>query len=81
MVETAEAKQVSRAASSMLFPELEFDVADNGTYPSEDFQRVLARIAFDNEFANAGAKAYQLARGDDVDVGAESRNPLARALL
>jgi len=81
MVETAEAKQVSRAASSMLLPELEFDVADNGTYPSEDFQRVLARIAFDNEFANAGAKAYQLARGDDVDVGAESRNPLARALL
>ncbi|WP_313686073.1 transposase [Halobellus marinus] len=81
MVETAEAKQVSRAASSALFPELDFGVADNGTYPSEDFQRVLARIAFDNEFANAGAKAYQLARGDDVDVGAESRNPLARALL
>jgi IS4 transposase len=81
MVETAEAKQVSRAASSLLFPELEFGVADNGTYPSEDFQRVLARIAFDNEFANAGAKAYQLARGDDIDVGAESRNSLARALL
>ena len=81
MVETAEAKQVSRAASSLLFPELEFDVAANGTYPSEDFRRVLARIAFDNEFANAGAKAYQLARGEDVDVGAESRNPLARALL
>jgi hypothetical protein len=74
MVETAEAKQVNRAASSMLFPELDFGIADNGTYRSEDFQRVLARIAFDNEFANAGAKAYQLARGDDVDVGAESRN-------
>jgi len=57
MVETAEAKQVSRAASSLLFPELEFGVAANGTYPSEDFQRVLARIVFDNEFANAGAKA------------------------
>jgi len=81
MVETTEAKQVSRAASSMLFPELEFGVADNGTYPSEDFQGVLARIAFDNEFANAGAKAYQLARGDNVDVGAESRNSWARALL
>jgi len=81
MVETAEAKQVSRAASSLLFPGLEFGVANNGTYPSEDFQQVLARITFDNEFANAGAKAYQLARGDEVDVGAESRNPLARALL
>jgi len=81
MVETAEAKQVSRAASSLLFPELEFGIAANGTYPSEDFQRVLARIAFDNEFANAGAKRYQLARGDDIDVGAESRNSVARALL
>ncbi|ELZ21083.1 hypothetical protein C475_19033 [Halosimplex carlsbadense 2-9-1] len=39
---------MSLAASSVLFPELEFGVADNGTYPSEDFQRVLARIAFDN---------------------------------
>ena len=65
----------------MLFPELDFGVADNGTYPGEDFQGVLARISFDNEFANAGAKAYQLARGDDVDAGDESRNPLARALL
>ncbi|EMA31918.1 hypothetical protein C444_07570 [Haloarcula japonica DSM 6131] len=80
MVETAEADQVSRAASSLLFPELEFGVADNRTYPSEDFQRVLARIAFDNEFANIGAKAYQLARGDDVDVETTARNPLARAL-
>lgn len=74
-------KQVSRAASSLLVPELEFGVADNGTYPSQDFHRVLARIAFENEFANAGAKAYQLVRSDGVDVGAESRNSLARALL
>ncbi|MFC6977150.1 transposase [Halomicroarcula sp. GCM10025709] len=79
MAETTEAKQVSRAASSLLFPELEFGTAANATYPSEDFQRVLARIAFDNEFANAGAKAYHLARGDNV--GTEARNPLARALL
>jgi len=81
MVETAEAKQVSRAASSLLFPELDFGTADNATYPSEDLPGVLARIAFDNEFVNAGAKAYQLARGDEVNVGAESRNPPARALL
>lgn len=81
MVETTEANQVSRAASSLLFPELEFGIAANGTYPSEDFQRVLARIAFDNEFANTGAKAYQLARGDDIAVTADARNALARALL
>lgn len=58
MVEAAKAKQVSRVTSSMLFPELEFGVADNGTYPSEDSLEVLTRISFDNEFANAGAKAY-----------------------
>ncbi|QSG11318.1 Uncharacterized protein HSBGL_0888 [Halapricum desulfuricans] len=28
---------MSRSASSLLFPELEFGIADNGTYPSEDF--------------------------------------------
>jgi hypothetical protein len=38
MVETDEVKQVSRAASSLLFPVVKFGVADNGTYPSEDFQ-------------------------------------------
>lgn len=51
MVETTMAKQVSRAASSLLFPELDIDVAANGTYPSEDSLKVLARIAFDDEFA------------------------------
>lgn len=81
MVETTEATQVTRAASSLLFPKLEFGIAANGTYPSEDFQRVLARIAFDSEFANTGAKAYQLARGDDIAIDATARNPLARALL
>ena len=80
MVKPAEAEQVTQAASSLLFPELEFGIAPNGTYPSEDFQQVLARIAFDNEFANTGAKAYQLARGDDISCTA-TRNPLARALL
>ncbi|WP_254532911.1 transposase [Natrinema gelatinilyticum] len=81
MVETTEATQVTRAASSLLFPELEFGIAANGTYPSEDFLEVLARIAFHNEFANTGARAYQLARGDDISIDATARNPLARALL
>ena len=72
---------MTRAASSLLFPELEFGIAANGTYPSEDFQQVLARIAFDNEFANTGAKAYQLACGDDITIDTTARNPLARALL
>ncbi|NKE35973.1 transposase, partial [Natronococcus sp. JC468] len=32
MVETTEATQVTRAASSLLFPELEFGIAANTTY-------------------------------------------------
>jgi hypothetical protein len=81
MVETTEAKQVTSAAASLLFPELDFGVATNANYTREDFQPLLSRIAFDNEFANAGAKAYQLARGDDVSIEGTARNPLARALL
>jgi len=81
MVDTTEAKQVTSAASSLLFPEICLDVAPNATYTREDFDPVLSRIAFDNEFANAGAKAYQCARGDDVSLDTHARNPLARALL
>lgn len=81
MVETGEAKQVTSAASSLLFPEIELGVASNASFTREDFDPVLSRIAFDNEFANAGAKAYQCARGDDVSVETDARNPLARALL
>lgn len=62
-------------------PEIDFGVASNATYTREDFGQVPSCIAFDDEFANAGAKAYQLARGDDVDLDATARNPLARALL
>lgn len=51
-----------------MFPEIDFGVASNATYTREDFQPVLSRIVFDNEFANAGAKAYQLARGDDISI-------------
>jgi len=81
MIGTAEAKQVSRAASSVLFPELDFGVTDNDTYPSGDFQRVPAWIAFDNAFANADTKAYQLSRSDEIDVRADSWIPMARAML
>lgn len=81
MVDASEAEQVTSAASSLLLPEIDFGVGANATYTREDFEPVLSRIAFDNEFANAGAKAYQVARGDDVDLNTTARNPLARALL
>jgi hypothetical protein len=42
------AKQVSRAAFPLSFPELEFVVIAGRTYPNEDFQQVLVRIALDS---------------------------------
>ena len=44
MVKPAEAEQVTQAASSLLFPELEFGIAPNGTYPSEDFLMTQTRF-------------------------------------
>lgn len=81
MIDSTKAKQVTSAASSLLFPEIDFGVASNATYTREDWLEVLSRIAFDNEFANAGAKAYQCARGDEISLETHTRNPLARALL
>jgi len=81
MVETAEAKQVCRAASSLLYPELEFDVKRCGKYTREDFLEILSRIAFDQEFANKGAKTLQLDRDEQVDITSIARNPLAKSLL
>ena len=62
MVETTEAKQVCRAASTVLYPQLDFGVKQCGKYTREDFERILSRIAFDQEFANAGGKTLQLDR-------------------
>jgi len=81
MVKTAEAKQVSRAASTVLYPELEFDVKPCGEYTREDFLEVLSRIAFDQEFANTGGKTLQLERDEQVDVTSTARNALAKSLL
>lgn len=68
MVQTAVTKQVSLPASSLLFPEFDFGVADIDTYPSEEFQRVIVRIAFGNELANTVVNVYQLVRGDELTV-------------
>jgi len=81
MVETAEAKQVCRAASTLLYPALEFDVKPCGEYTREDFLEILSRIGFDQEFANTGGKTLQLARDERVDVTSTARNSLAKSLL
>ena len=81
MVETTEAKQVCRATSTLLFPELDFDVKQCGEYTREDFTEILSRIAFDQEFANTGGKTLQLDRDEQVDVTSTARNPLAKSLL
>ena len=52
MVQTAEVKQVCRAASTLLFPELHFGVKSCGEYTREDFSEILSRIACDHEFGN-----------------------------
>jgi len=81
MVETAKAKQVCRAASTLLFPKLEFDVKPCGKYTREDFKKILSRIAFDQEFANTGGKTLQLDRDEQVDVTSTARNSLAKSVL
>ncbi len=53
-------KQTRSAASSLLYPEIDVGVGSNATYTREDWLEVLARIAFDNEFANAGQKPTNL---------------------
>jgi len=68
MVETTGEKQVCRAASTLVYPALDFGIKPCGTYTREDFEQVLSRIAFDHEFANTGGKTIQLERSEPVDV-------------
>jgi len=44
MVETTEARQVCRAASTVLSPGLDFDVKQCGEYTREDFGEILSRV-------------------------------------
>jgi len=81
MVETNEARQVCRAASTLLYPELNFETKPCGKYTREDFLEILSRIAFDQEFANTGGKTLQLDREEQVDITSTARNSLAKSLL
>jgi hypothetical protein len=81
MVETTEAKQVCRAASTLVYPALDFGIKPCGTYTRADFEQILSRIAFNQEFANTGGKTVQLDRSEPVDVTSTARNPLAKSLL
>ncbi|MFP9193922.1 hypothetical protein ACLI4Q_20150 [Natrialbaceae archaeon A-CW1-1] len=56
MVETTEAKQVSRAASTIVYPALDFGIKPCGSYTREDFEKLLSRVAFEQEFANTTGK-------------------------
>ena len=56
MIHATEAKQLSRAASTLLFPVSDFDVKPCGEYTRDDFLEIFSRIAFDQEFANTGGK-------------------------
>ncbi len=81
MVETIEAKQVCRAASTVVYPRLDFDIKPCGSYTREDFLEVLSRVAFEQEFANTAGKTCQLDHGESVDLTSTARNGLAKSLL
>ncbi|ARS90084.1 transposase [Natrarchaeobaculum aegyptiacum] len=81
MVETTEATQLCRAASTVVYPALEFDIKPCGSYTREDFLTVLSRVAFEQEFANTAGKTCQLDDGDSVDVTSTARNGLAKSLF
>jgi len=81
MVNTTEARQVCRVASTLLYPALDFDIKACGSYTREDFEQVLSRIAFDQEFASTGGKTVQLGRSEPVDVMPMARNTRAKSLL
>lgn len=73
MVQTTEAKQDCRAASTVLFPALEFGVKPCGEYTRENFREILSQIAFEQEFANTGGKPLQLDRDELIDITAAAR--------
>lgn len=50
MVETAEAKQVCRAAFTVVYPALDFDIKPCGSYTRDDFLEGLFRVVFEKEF-------------------------------
>jgi len=81
MVETTEAKQVCRAASTVVYPALDFGIKPCGSYTREDFLEVLSRVAFEQEFATTAGKTCQLDHGESVDVTSTARNGLAKSLL
>jgi len=56
MVQTTEAKPVYHVASTLLFPELEFDVKQCGKYTREDFKKIQSPIAFNEEFVDTGGR-------------------------
>ncbi|WP_235019648.1 hypothetical protein [Natrialba sp. INN-245] len=81
MVETTEAKQVCRAASTVVYPALDFGIKSCGSYTREDFEKLLSRVAFEQEFANIAGKTCQLDDGEPVDITSTARNGLAKSLL
>ncbi len=81
MAETIEAKQVCRAASTVVYPRLDFNIKPCGSYTREDFLEVLSRAAFEQEFANTAGKTCQLDQRESVDITSTALNGLAKSLL
>ncbi|MFP9193932.1 transposase [Natrialbaceae archaeon A-CW1-1] len=81
MVETTEAKQVSRSASTVVYPALDFGIKPCGSYTREDFEKLPSHVTFEQEFATTAGKNCQLNGGEPVDVTSTARNGLDKSLL
>ena len=60
MVETAESKQACRAASTLLYPHLEFGVKPCGEYTREDFVEILSLFPSITNLQTQAAKRSNL---------------------
>lgn len=73
--------QVTRTARTLLFSSLDYGIKSNGRYTSDDFDRLLGRIATRRQFANSGATAAAVAADPTALGSVGPRSPLAKAFL
>lgn len=71
---------VTRTARTLLFSSLDYGIKPNGRYTSDDFDRLLGRIAVRRQFANSGATAAAVA-ADPTALGSAGPRSPRRILL
>lgn len=81
MVNTLEAKQVSRSAFRLLRSHLDFELGATASFTDEELTQLLVRSGFDNEVANITAKRRRLNQPETTEIEIDRPDPLAKALL